>query len=190
MIPPDYERILVAAGSPGFEPHELVAFSGPAARRKALPPRAMWTRIARVLWLANDLRDRMLARGASGLAVRAVYRPVGGAPRSAHKGNAAIDLDLFLRDVRAFADRGLDLRAIYAEESARLWVEHGRQYRVGLGHYGAPGSLRTLRVHLDTHGCRSWQHAGHRLVKPPSTIALVERLGLALPTSRDTPEDG
>jgi hypothetical protein len=151
-----------------------------------MPPRRLWERIAPTLIVANNLRARMIAQGATGLLVRAAYRPSGGASNSAHKSNAALDLDLIPGDVARIKLLGSDLRAIYAEEAVRLWCEHGAAMRIGLGLYGPAGRDWTWRVHIDTTRCRTWQHAGSRVVRPPAAHRIASRLGLALPTGIDT----
>lgn len=180
-IPSEYYAILEHHGAPGFAPSEIVQFAGAAQARKALPPKALWGNMATTLDVANMLRARMVAHGATGLVVRAAYRPIGGAPNSAHKRNAALDLDLMVRDVERFHALGFDMRAIYAEEAVRLWCEHGAALQMGLGLYGPAGREWTWRVHLDTVGCRTWQHAGARRVLPPASHRIADRLGLQLP---------
>jgi hypothetical protein len=184
-----YRDLLHRYGTPGFRPDEIVAESGPAQTRKGMPPTHLWHRIREPLLVANILRERMIDRGASGLMVRAAYRPHGGAARSAHKVNEALDLDLIGHDVTRLAASGVDLRAVYAEESVRMWCEIGENFSIGLGHYGSRGSERTWRVHIDTTRCRSWQHAGSSIVRPPSTVTIAKRLGLRLPTDTETGDD-
>ena len=175
-IPSEYLAILEQHGRPGFAPGEIVQVTGAAQTRKALPPRHLWGRIVPTLVIANELRKRMVAHGATGLLVRAAYRPRGGAANSAHKTNAALDLDLKVSDVKRFHDLGFDLRLIYAEEAVRLWLERGTEYRIGLGLYGPAGRDWTWRVHLDTTRRRTWQHAGSRVVRPPAAHRIAARL--------------
>lgn len=188
-IPAEYLAYLERHGRPGFAPGEIVQFTGAAASRKAMPPRRLWARMADTLDVANELRKRMIAHGATGLLVRAAYRPHGGAANSAHKTNAALDLDLIPGDVARIKLLGYDLRAIYAEEAVRLWCEHGAEHDIGLGLYGPAGRDWTWRVHIDTTRCRTWQHAGSRVVRPPAAHGIAARLGLALPTDTDTPDE-
>lgn len=173
MIPEAYRKIITEHGAPGFTPEELVVAG---AANRALPAPKFYNRIIEPLIVANLLRARMIARGAHGLNVHAAYRATGGAARSAHKVNEALDLDLLPADVKVFRGRGENLREIYAEESVILWMEHGAKYNIGLGHYGAKGSLATFRCHIDTTGCRSWQHAGRSVVRPSSVITIANRL--------------
>lgn len=182
MIPDAYKELLAKHGAGVFSPSELVVFSGEAQRRKALPPPHLRENILRALDLAVALRAAMLPRGASGLLVRAAYRPHGGAPNSAHKRNRALDLDLLVADVRRVGD---DLRLAFAEEATRLWCARGIADAMGLGLYGARGSERTWRVHVDTAGCRTWQHAGSAKVRS-AAWAIADRLGLDAPTRSPT----
>lgn len=184
-IPSDYRDFLATHGSPGFSPGEIVDF-GP---RKELPPVHLRENIKRTLHVANVLRERMINRGARGLLCHAAFRPLGGALRSAHKRNYALDLDLINSDIERMHAQGVDLRAAYAEESVIMWCEIGAEYDLGLGHYGAEHSQRTLRVHIDTTKCRSWQHAGSHIVRPPSTVIIAKKLGLTLPTDHEVADD-
>lgn len=186
-IPVEYTAILEHHGRPGFAPGELV--NPNANNRKDLPPRWLWSNMAKTLDVANMLRTRMIAHGATGLTVHAAYRPHGGAPRSAHKVNAALDLDLIPADVKRVDALGFDLRVIFAEEAVRLWCEHGAEYEIGLGHYGSAGRDATWRIHIDTTKCRTWQHAGSRIVRPPAAHRIASRLGLKLPTDHETEDE-
>lgn len=178
MIPEAYARMVNEAGDGVFTIDEIVQLVGPAQTRKAMPPQSMWKAIIPTIKIAVTLRNAMLSRGATGLLVRAAYRPRGGAALSAHKYNAALDLDLKVSDVKREGD---ELRLAYAEEATRLWCLLGRSHKIGLGLYGGKGSERTWRVHIDTRGCRSWQHAGSTSVHPPATLTIARRLGLDLP---------
>lgn len=136
----------------GFVYRELVR-GGP---RHRCPPRELWPRMVPTLMLACQLRERMLCHGATGLAVRAAFRPAGGESDSQHKVNAALDLDLLAADL----ERDAGLTAVYARTAAALWKER-RHLKVGLGTYAAEGHDTTRRVHLDTglrHRC--WQGTG------------------------------
>lgn len=189
-IPSEYVRILLDHGAPGFSPSELVQFNGAAQVRKAMPPRRLWANIGGALDIANILRTAMISRGATCLIVRAAYRANGGAKNSAHKYNAALDLDLHAGDVkRVLAATGEDLRLAFAEEATRLWCNLGRPLEMGLGLYGPAGRDWTWRVHVDTRGCRTWQHAGSRIVRPPAALRIAARLRLALPNTDDTPDE-
>lgn len=123
-----------------------------------LPPPSCWHRMVPTLALAQVLRDRMVAEGATGLRIAAAYRPAGGEDRSLHKVNAALDLDLLP------ADLGFD--HVFARIAAELWREH-RHLKAGIGTYapalkgGTTAALWTRRVHLDTgYRFRAWQGTG------------------------------
>jgi hypothetical protein len=176
-----YHRLLHDAGvlDRGFRYREIVR----GTRRKMLPPERHRENMIPTLDLANLLRDRMVERHrARGLLVRAAYRPKGGAPTSAHKRNAGIDLDLLHRDYH--------LAAVYYETAVELWVELGGSLDMGLGLYCRAGGTAGIRVHLDTHYPRgyprNWQGSGRVFVNGDGRAALriCRRLGLS-PPSRD-----
>lgn len=136
----------------GFVYRELVWRSP----RHQLPPRYAWSQMVATLRLAIDLRERMRCVGASGLVVRAAFRPEGGETDSQHKHNTALDLDLLAADVV----RDPELPAKYARVAAVLWRERS-DLRVGLGTYAGDGHETTRRVHLDTgYRWRCWQGIG------------------------------
>ena len=138
--PVTYEHFLTDAGvlGKGFGYNELVSRW---SRRKRMPPEAYWPRMVPTLELANTFRERLIRLGFHGLRVVAAYRPAGGASRSTHKVNAALDLDLLKPD-RVMA-------STYYREAARMMSDLGHEYRIGMGFYG--WSHRAgLRVHLDT----------------------------------------
>lgn len=115
-------------------------------QRRAMPPDRLHRNIIPALRLAHDLRERMIKVGASGLAVVAVYRPEGGAARSAHKWNRAIDLQLLSRDI----DANPDLPRLMLAQAAELWAQQlAAGADIGVGTYGPPGRLYTRRVHID-----------------------------------------
>lgn len=199
LIPQEYADLLTLWGEGKFSPAEIVAHAG----NRQLPPKKFWHRMREPLFVACRLRERMIARqrtnrdpvtGAPkpftfrGLRVNAAFRPEGGAQRSAHKVNEALDLDLLTKDVEEAEASGISLKRIYAEESVRLWCERGAELDIGLGHYGARGSKATFRCHVDTTGCRSWQHS-NGIVRPSSVIVIAKELGLALPTDMHDPRD-
>jgi hypothetical protein len=137
----------------GFIYRELVRQGDP---RHGYPPRELWARMVPTFLLAWQLRERMLCHGATGLAVRAAYRPTGGERDSQHKVNAALDLDLLAADL----ERDPGLAAAYARAAAELWREH-KHMRVGVGTYAAEGHETTRRVHLDSlYRHRCWQGTG------------------------------
>lgn len=139
--------------------------------RHAAPPRWMWPRMVPTMALAVDLRERVVCAGATGLVVRAAYRPAGGEADSQHKHNAALDLDLLASDLARQPFLAYEFSAI----AAVLWREH-RDLRAGLGTYAPDGEIWTRRVHLDTHsvyGFRCWQGLpGGGFSKRPAALRL------------------
>lgn len=130
----------------GFALDELVR---PGSPRHMGPPMRMWAAMVPTLALAIELRRRMLAAGARGLAVAAAYRPHGGAADSRHKHNAALDLDLLPGDER--------LQLQYPQIAADLWLEHAH-LRAGAGTYAPDGRRWSARIHIDTgYRHRCWQ---------------------------------
>jgi len=155
----------------GYHYRELVSRT---SHRKALPPRKLWHNLPATLSLAIELRDRMISRGASGLRVAAAYRPIGGARRSAHKRNAALDLDLLPADQA--------LSGAYYEEAAVLFSELGVRFGIGLGFYGWGDGQQGMRVHIDTRRPRPatwWHHRGKARRSPAREI--LRKKGLAMP---------
>ena len=164
----------------GFAVGELVK---PADRRHVLPPNEHVARMIPSLRLANELRARMVKdHGIRGLRVNAAYRPKGGAGRSAHKVNAALDLDLLPGDYGKIQ--------AYYETAVRLWCEEGVDLEMGLGLYCRAGGRGGIRVHLDTGGrCRTWQISGRAYIRPALALKICDRLKLTAPTRRDRRED-
>lgn len=152
------------------------------------PPRETWGRMAPTLALANELRGRLRKpkdgqEGVRGLRVAAAYRPTGGARRSQHKFNAALDLDLLPGDRTA-------TRRFY-EAAVRLWCEFGVPMKMGLGLYCPAGARGGIRVHLDTgFRCRTWQISRGRSIRPfvdegrsvSLAVDIARGLGLTPPT--------
>lgn len=137
----------------GFAFRELVRPHNP---HREGPPPALWRRMPATLALVNELRERMLCHGASGLLVHAAFRPEGGQPDSQHKHNGALDVDLIASDV----ERAPHLPALFARTAAELWREH-RDLKAGVGTYAAEGHETTLRIHFDTgFHYRCWQGVG------------------------------
>jgi hypothetical protein len=170
-----YEALLAPYLKPGFAFREIVNDTP----THEMPPSKYFVRMIRLLQIANELRERMLMRGARGLRVNAAYRPKGGALFSAHKSNRALDLDLLPGDYEL--GTGLVLEAV---TMLCTWG-HSENFRLGV--YGRPGSCASIRVHIDTStGARGWQHYGGReLSLAKSDITTVaNRIGLALPPRR------
>jgi len=159
----------------GFAFAELVQRSNP---RKALPPRLSWHRMPATLALANALRAMVVARGLSGLHVRAAYRPEGGASKSVHKDNGALDLDALPKDY--------DKLQVLYDSAVELWCAHGKALQVGLGLYCPPGRTAGIRVHLDTGmRCRTWQISGDDYVRPPVALSIAGRHGFEPPSKSE-----
>ena len=156
----------------GFGYRELVS-RNPLSRRHRKPPEKFWPNLASTLRLAIEFRRRAMDEaGVEGLRVAAAYRPLGGAPSSAHKTASALDLDRIGGDSQK-----------YFRCAVRLWSEHGG----GLGLYTATSrALGGIRVHLDTGGrTRTWQGIGRGFGAPwsgrPLSIKLLAELGLPDP---------
>lgn len=106
----------------------------------ALPPRALWPKMLPTLRLVKRLREEDLIQpglARSGYRDAAVNRCAGGAARSKHLQNLALDFDL-----TPSAD---GVRRLCA-----FWRTHGRDARMGLGFYSP------TTIHLDTDGYRTW----------------------------------
>ncbi|MBV1862071.1 MAG: hypothetical protein KUG77_26860 [Nannocystaceae bacterium] len=173
----------------GFSYRELVrpVFRDLRGRYRE-PPREIWGRMAPTLALANELRTRLCEPEDGqdpirGLRVAAAYRPRGGARRSQHKSNAALDLDLLPGDRVA-------TRRFY-EHAVRLWCDFGVAMKMGLGLYCPAGARGGIRVHLDTgFRCRTWQISRGRSIRPfvdegssvSLAVDLARGLGLTPPT--------
>lgn len=148
----------------GFAYRELVN----GGRKHQMPPKRYWPNLALTLRLAIEFRARAIrAAGVRGLQVNAVYRPRGGASRSAHKYAKALDLD-----------RIGGSSTEYFRCAARFWAEYGEQLQVGLGLYTwGTKSIGGLRVHIDTgHGLRTWQGIRTRFGRPWAGLPLAEKL--------------
>lgn len=193
----------------GFSWHELV---NPHAHNKQTPERWLrngtvhgWQNFARVIALANVLRERALLEvpGLRHLTIAAAYRPTGGATNSAHKEAAALDID---------AHSGADLKAWY-RCAVRLWCELARPVDdpnkpgtlpFGLGLYTWAGKVGGIvpvrsgyRVHIDAcarAGTRSWQGVGSKFSRPHRIkghgyyglpVLLAVEQGLDVPSLRD-----
>jgi hypothetical protein len=103
-----------------------------------VPPPQLWPKVADVLKLLQELRNRGVL---TAFEVVSAYRDpqlnrcAGGAPRSAHV--------LF----------AVDLRPVEPDAGARLcrfWREQGRPWNMGLSRYPSG------RVHIDRNGYRTW----------------------------------
>ncbi|HEY0504249.1 MAG TPA: D-Ala-D-Ala carboxypeptidase family metallohydrolase [Lysobacter sp.] len=116
----------------------------------AVPPRGQWQAMADTLELVRDLRRAGLlsdARVASAWRGDALNRCEGGAPRSRHVANNALDFDL----------------GPHSGDHARwcaYWRQAGPARRFGLGYYDAH------RIHVDTSGFRTWGSDHRRRTSP------------------------
>ena len=106
----------------------------------AVPPRALWPNLLPTLRALEDLRSAGLVdsnRVASGYRDAALNRCAGGAARSRHVQNNALDFDLPASPANV----------------ARLceyWRSKGPALKLGLGFY------TDTKIHLDTSGFRTW----------------------------------
>jgi uncharacterized protein YcbK (DUF882 family) len=106
----------------------------------ALPPKALWPNVIPTLRVLRDLHQAGLVdpgMAASGYRDAELNRCAGGAARSRHVSNNALDFDL----------------ADSADNVTRLceyWRTQGPALKLGLGFY------TDTRIHLDTSGFRTW----------------------------------
>lgn len=166
----EYAAVLGDALGHGFDVRELVN----GTRRKDEPPRAIMANMRPTLLLANSLRLHLLANTAiTGLVVRAAYRATGGAKRSKHKRNEALDLDLLPSEYGLADD--------YYTETVRWWDDMtSKGHRIGLGLYpGRRDGEKGIRVHIDTgsrNASTTWQHYGAEVIKPPAALRILARI--------------
>ena len=93
-----YEKFLAGLRLRHFSPQEITSYANQlrGGVRNGLPPEELWPNIVPTLWVVDHLR------GALGkpITLTSIYRSpfyneaVGGAPRSQHKRNAAIDFQI------------------------------------------------------------------------------------------------
>ncbi len=165
----EYRDLLSPHLGQGFEFKELVI---PGSNRHAMPPRPYWPNMLETLKWANAFRRVALVEtGAKGLRVAAAYRPSGGASRSAHKTNSALDLDIIGGSPLNWYSAAVDLWAGY--------VNDGKP--IGLGLYCSPRALGGIRIHIDCTRARTWQHHGNTPVRPPAARRICESLGIPYP---------
>jgi len=124
----------------------------PKWSRQGIPPRSLWPNIVPTARLYQELRARMRQP----LSVRA-YRPpeynelVNGAERSQHQWFSAMDV----RVPSSVATS--DLRRELALQGARLYLELGEPFQIGLGVYGAN---TPSNIHIDAgYQRRTWRDA-------------------------------
>lgn len=126
----------------------------PAARKYAIPPKELWPNIVPTARMIEDLNRRM----GYALNIRA-YRPPwynaqqGGSARSTHQWFAAADLRV---PPEVTENRSAERRRL-AEETVRVFVQFGEDYKIGMGVYGAN---TPSNVHIDTmQSQRTWRDA-------------------------------
>jgi hypothetical protein len=140
-----YARYLQAHGVEAVVPLPELLRTGRSWRacgdEFAVPPQALWPAMVPTLRLLADLRGRGLLQGevhvASTWRDRAFNACAGGAARSRHLGNGAIDLDWT-------GSPGAMARLCAA------WEREGQARAWGLGFYSP------TRLHFDTGGFRTW----------------------------------
>lgn len=113
------------------------------AEEFAVPPQAQWRTMVPTLRLVRELRDGgLLGPAAVGSAYRApaFNRCEGGAERSKHTVNAALDFDLS------------PAAPVLRRRLCDYWRTQGGARRFGLGFYADDA------IHIDTAGHRTWGH--------------------------------
>jgi len=117
----------------------------PGYRRKDIPHPEMWPNFVPVLAMTMLVRQAMVLQGFGPLRVVATYRPIGGAAKSLHKVNRAIDLSPLKKTEAA-------CRALVR---AATWVYQQHEHlQVGVGTYG-PYTDRSTLIHIDVAGRKS-----------------------------------
>lgn len=180
MRPPTYREYLTACDvlGHGFDYGELVKPRRKDARgRFKLPPQGLHIHMPLVLSEAMWLRSEWIRRGGHGLRIAAAYRPRGGARRSVHKENGALDLDVLKADYK--------LTPEWYQLLVQWWYARGRPAGAGLGLYCRPGRQAGIRGHIDLgRAARTWQIYRSRLTgrsvsaKRPVAFDIAKRLGL------------
>lgn len=133
----------------------------PGYARKMEPPRELFAGFVLPLALALLLRQTQVAQGHGPLVVVATYRPTGGAAKSKHKVNAAIDLK----------PAKLTRAACRALMVGAGWIYRQHPHLcVGVGTYG-PHMDRTALVHIDA-GVRKRRTSWRQIHGVPTTSAI------------------
>lgn len=120
----------------------------------AVPPRALWPRIVPTLRLIARIETDTglrLDAARSGWRSETVNRCAGGAARSRHLQNVALDIDLpasLPSPVGTATDAGGNDSPL--TRLCGFWRRHGAQTAMGLGFY------TPTRIHIDTAGRRTW----------------------------------
>lgn len=145
-----YGRFLEANGVAGVVPMPQLLHTARNWRdcgdEFAVPPRAMWPAMVPTLRLLAELRREGILTGATRIA--SAWRSpemnacAGGAARSRHLGNGALDLDW-------------DAPPDGLARLCAAWGNTGGRHAWGLGFYTRE------RIHLDTGGYRTWGHDHH-----------------------------
>lgn len=164
----DYRSYLAWHGliGGGFGYSEIVKGS----RRFLMPRSSVWMNILPALALAHLLRARMIEAGGHGLAIHAAHRMEGGAPRSKHRLNAALDLDILSSDY--------DLAGEWLRVGARVWNDHAH-LKIGMGSYHPEGTDGTRRLHVDAKvrwRRAVWQYSGSKKIRRPAIAEIARRL--------------
>lgn len=122
----------------------------PGYRRKELPPVELWPNFIPALAMTMLVRQGMVLLGHGPLQVVATYRPEGGAAKSLHKVNRAIDLSPVHKTQAA----------CQALVRVATWVYQQHEHlQVGVGTYG-PYTDRSTLIHIDAcgrKGRKSWR---------------------------------
>ena len=131
-----------------FKEDELVV---PGYYRKQPPPPELFPNLVVPMAMTMLVRQGMKSLGFGPLSVVATYRPSGGAAKSLHKVNRAIDLSPAKKTKAACQALMLCARWVYQKH------EH---LAIGVGTYG-PHMDRTTLLHIDVcgrKGRKSWRH--------------------------------
>ena len=154
-----YADFLRAEGVAEVVPMEDMLRTSRAWRRcghaaHAVPPRATWPRIVPTLRLIARIEAET---GLSLDAVRSGWRDetvngcAGGAARSRHLENVALDIDLPPPSPKSVETGDAPL-----DRLCGFWRRHGKTEAMGLGFY------TPTRIHIDTAGHRTWGNDHHR----------------------------
>ena len=157
-----YIRFLAGEGVAGGVPMEHLLRTSRSWHRcghaaYAVPPRELWPRMVPTLRLIAQIEAETglsLDAARSGWRAEAVNRCAGGAARSRHRENVALDIDLPPQEpARPGHTASSD---IALERLCGFWRRHGQAEAMGLGFY------TPTRIHIDTAGYRTWGSDHHR----------------------------
>lgn len=151
----------------GFEYPEIYR---PRSPRHLMPPATMWPGMVAVLASAHWVRTQLVAVGGHGLVIAAAHRLEGGAPKSKHKLNRALDLDLLSTEPE-LAERFLVVGARFYKMHAHL--------RCGVGSYHGKGTRATRRLHVDVGARRwrtCWQYHGATKIGSPAIASIARSM--------------